>query len=80
MIVANTSTAQPFNGWVLVDARINAAAGEFRVAYSNHGSGGSRPLESGHVELYDRGGSHSSGWARRVRLELAPMELQVLTQ
>lgn len=80
VIVGNTSVAQPFNGWVVVDARINGDVTGFRVSYSNQGTAGSREIASGDVTFHQRDGSRSPGWARRVSVALAPMELQMLTQ
>lgn len=80
VVIANTSISQPFNGWVLVDARINAEVSEFNIAFSNYDNSGQRELTSGDVTFYQRDGIPSGGWARRVSVALAPMELQILTQ
>jgi glycosidase len=80
LIAANTNTSFGFSGWVVIDARINDDNMPFKVAYSNHGSIGSSTPTSGNVKFYDRDGYASDGWARRLYVELAPMEIQVLTR
>ncbi|MBI4524750.1 MAG: alpha-amylase [Deltaproteobacteria bacterium] len=78
LIVANTSVSDNFSGWVLIDARINNDDRRFDLAYSNHGATGRSQAVSGPVTFHRRDGSTSDGWARRLPVELAPMELQLL--
>jgi glycosidase len=80
IVVANASTASKFSGWVVIDARINSDNTRFKVAYSNHGTTGAGNPVGGYAKFYDRNNSPSDGWARRLHIELAPMEIQILTQ
>jgi hypothetical protein len=63
---------------VLVDARINTDEIPFEVVYSNRGTTGSGTPTSGDVQFHRRDGSTHGGWARRVYVQLAPMEIQML--
>jgi glycosidase len=80
VIIANTNVSSSLSGWVLVDSRINDDNARFYVIYSNCGTTGAGTLESGDVTFYDRNNCSSPGWARRLKFELAPMEIQVLVQ
>lgn len=79
LLVANTSVASEFSGWVLVDARLHGDNRRFAVAYSNYGTTGEGPLTNGSVRFYDRNNNASDGWARRLYVKLAPMEIQIMT-
>jgi glycosidase len=80
LIVANTNTTAEFSGWIVIDARINGDKTRFKVAYSNTGTTGSGTPTSGYVKFYHQDGcSVSDGWARRLYVKLAPMEVQILT-
>jgi glycosidase len=80
IVSANTNTDNPFSGWVLIDARINTDATPYKVAYSNHNTVGHGTPVSGESTFYDRDGNASQGWARRIFVRLAPMEIQVLSR
>ncbi|MBN1421181.1 MAG: alpha-amylase [Planctomycetes bacterium] len=79
LVAANTSVQSEFSGWVVIDARINSDSTPFAVAYSNRGTTGSGTPSSGPATFYDRNNNPSSGWARRLYVKLAPMEVQILT-
>jgi glycosidase len=78
LVVANTNTSSQWTGWALVDARINDDDTPFEVIYSNLGTVGSGMPASGGVRFYRRDGSSHDGWARRLFVKLAPMEIQML--
>ncbi|WP_447978992.1 alpha-amylase family glycosyl hydrolase [Candidatus Nitrospira bockiana] len=78
VLVANTSVSTPFAGWVLIDARINDDKKTFGIGYSNRGTRRDAEPVSGAVTFYGRDGAPSAGWARRLPVELAPLEIQVL--
>lgn len=80
IVVANTDTNSRFSGWVLIDARINYDDSEFMVAYSNHNKVGTGTPSSGPMTFYNNDGSSYPGWARRLYVDLAPMEIQILTR
>jgi hypothetical protein len=63
---------------VLVDARINGDDTPFEVVYSNLGTAGSSTPFGGGVRFYERDGSSHDGWARRLFVQLKPMEIQML--
>jgi glycosidase len=77
LIVANTHTILTFAGWVVVDSRINRDNTIFRIVYSNIGSTGQQPLTSSAARYYERDGSSSEGWARRLQILLDPLEIQI---
>jgi glycosidase len=77
MIVANTNTIHSFLGWVVVDSRINRDDTAFQIAYSNLGSTGRGTLTSKAARFHERNGSTSDGWARRLQVSLAPIEIQI---
>jgi glycosidase len=78
LVVANTNTTSQWTGWVLVDARINDDSTPFEVVYSNLGTTGAGTPSSGKVRFYERDGSSHDGWARRLFVQLKPMEIQML--
>jgi glycosidase len=80
LVVANTSTVSTFSGWAVVDSRLHDDSSPFQIAYSNHGTAGTPALTSGSVRFYDRNNHASDGWARRLPIQLAPMEIQIITQ
>ncbi len=79
LVVANTSTVSHFPGWVLVDNRINQETAIFNIVYSNYGKQGSQSIVSKEATFYGNNGSISQGWARRLQVNLAPMEIQIRT-
>lgn len=78
LIVANTNVESQFSGWAVVDARLHNDAVSFHIAYSNHGKQGASPLSSGDATFYSRDGYSFPGWARRIAVTLAPMEIQMI--
>jgi glycosidase len=79
VVAANTNIDTEFSGWVVVDGRLNRDETRYSVAYSNHGTTGSGTPQGGPVILHDRDGTTRAGWARRIYVRLAPMEIQILT-
>lgn len=80
LTVGNTSTAAPFTGWVVVDARLNDDQHHFTIEYSNQATAGSGTPEGRAVRFYDAAGAPSEGWARCLYINLAPMEVQVVAR
>jgi hypothetical protein len=78
VVVANTNTTAQWTGWVLVDARINDDDTPFEIVYSNLGTTGAGTPFSGGARFYERDGSAHDGWARRLFVQLKPMEIQML--
>jgi glycosidase len=79
LVVANTSVVSEFSGWVPVDSRLHPDNRSVQVAYSNCGTVGTGTLTSGYARFWDRSNNASEGWARRVYVKLAPMEIQMIT-
>lgn len=77
LVVANTSGSAEFAGWAVVDPRLHGDGSRFSVAYSNRGTAGSGAPAGGPARFHEAG-SVSEGWARRLFVRLAPMEIQVL--
>lgn len=83
LVVANTSTAQGFNGHVLVDADLTPAGTVLAVGYGNRtrpsppGPAVERP--AGSVAVQEDGGV-SSGPIRTVEVSLRPMEVQIIVK
>jgi glycosidase len=78
VLVANCNASAPFPGWVLVDPRLHDDNVRFMTIYSNCGSERTSNISSGDVIFYNRDGSTARAFARRVRVELLPMEVQML--
>jgi glycosidase len=78
LVLANTGTSCVFDGWVVVDARINSDSTELRIAHSNRGTTGTGTPESGPVTFHPLDGQAAPGWARRLQVRLEPMELQIV--
>jgi glycosidase len=66
LIVANTSTANTFEGWVVMDIDINRSQPSMTVAYSNFNSTG-----TSNVQII--------GQTAALFIKLAPMEVQIIT-
>lgn len=71
----------------MIDARINYDDSKFMVAYSNHdpvdpGTTYRDPVTPycGSVIFYNKDGSSYPGCVRRLYVDLAPMEIQILTR
>lgn len=87
VVVANTNTAQGFQGDVIVDHELNPAGSAYKILYSNKdGAGGSRPpgvvvdKAGGTVVIHELDGSTTSGPARALRIDLQPAEIQILSR
>ena len=80
VVVANTNTANAFTGHVLVDARLNLEDAEFEVIYSNLGHTGGGKAEGQDAIVRDAEGNICANWARRIPVNLAPMEVQMLAR
>lgn len=78
VIVANTSTAEDFNGFVIVDPDLNRFELEFSVLYSNKNMEGNGKPEFGIYHFWENGQISGSGRTARLYLELKPMEVQIL--
>lgn len=78
VVVANTSTTSPFAGWVLVDARINGDGDAFTTLFSSLGHAGGGNALGDAARFWNPDGTASDGWARRIPVTLAPMEMQIL--
>jgi glycosidase len=82
VVVANTSTTQPFTGHVLVDTTLTPPGTQLRIDYSNQAATRApqvavrRPADS--VSLND-GNGESSGPICTVGISLRPMEVQILS-
>ena len=78
VVAANTSTAQTFKGFVLVDPDLNRQPRRITVCFSNRGTQGGdavRWIPNGRVF---RDGAAWSGEIAALYVELAPMEAQIL--
>lgn len=78
-IAANTNTINRFQGWIIVDSRINNDNTMFQIAYSNIGTARSNTLISKEARIHKRNGFVIHGWARRLPVSLDPMEIQIHT-
>jgi glycosidase len=90
VVVANTSTRASWSGEVIVDVSLNAPGATYAPAFSNiairnHQLGGAAPgpvlaKQSGGVEIHEISGAVTHGPARAMRVNLEPMEVQVLVR
>ena len=87
IVVANTNTAAPWAGEVIIDLALNPARSTYTVAFTNlpPGSTGTGPgpvveKPANQVEIHEVDGTTTRGPARSLRVTLAPMELQILTK
>ncbi len=78
LVAANTSTKDPFSGFVLVDRDINATPRQMRVAFSNRGTSGTGTVEQIPAARFYAGGAVSTGPAAALPVVLAPGEVQIL--
>jgi glycosidase len=81
-IVANTSLSQEFNGYVLVDDRINSRSlTNFKVVYSNKMKNGQSKVEGSYANFYNLQNQFiGHAYACRIPVQLDPCEIQILTQ
>jgi glycosidase len=79
VLVANTSTTQPFKGFVLCDPDLNHPARMLSVAYSNYAKTGSGQVGIiADAKLYSGGTLTWTGSIAAAYVELEPMEVQML--
>jgi glycosidase len=80
LVLANTSTQDEFNGYVLVDWFLNKADDQFHVLNSPAASAPG-PVESkSGLEIHEVGGAITNGPARMMSVRLKPMEVQILAK
>jgi len=79
LIVANSSTTRPFQGFVLADTDTNRTMPTFTVAYSNLGTTGSGKMQYfPSVNFFSGAQFTGAGEATALYIVLAPMEVQIL--
>ena len=79
LIVANSSTTKPFQGFVLADTDTNRTLPTFTVAYSNLGTTGSGKMQYFRsVNFFSGPQLTGTGEATALYVILAPMEVQIL--
>jgi glycosidase len=80
LIVANTDTQGDFQGHVLVDSFINSDGEQYRVLNDSSGATPG-PLETrSGLEIQEMDGGVTAGPARMIRVNLRPMEVQILAR
>jgi glycosidase len=82
VVIANTSTASAFTGFVIVDASLNPEGVRYEVLFSNQAyPSAPGPVKStGPCEILEVDGSISSGPAQTLPVILQPMEIQIVRQ
>jgi len=82
VVVANTNTQQNFSGEVIVDRQLNAAGSSYQVRFSNKdAAAGAGPVFDklkGAIRINEVGGAVTDGPARSLRVQLQPLEIQIL--
>ena len=83
VVVANTDPDQPFEGMVVIDSAINAAAAPYTVLFSNLGTAGATSAlvqlhAQGSVTINEVDGTQSTGPVRTLAISLQPNEVQIL--
>lgn len=84
LVVANTSTTQSWQGQVIVDSVVNALDTKFAIRFTNKiDHDGLEPRrvgegKRGQVRIQEVKGGIGTGPIKYVRVELEPMEIQVL--
>ncbi|MDO9043504.1 MAG: alpha-amylase family glycosyl hydrolase [Desulfocapsaceae bacterium] len=80
LVVANTSTQVGFQGEVLIDWSINNDGEQFHVL-NDAGASAPGPVESrSDLEINEVDGRLTTGPARMIRVNLQPMEVQILVK
>ena len=82
LVVANTSTTQPFAGEVVIDMALNADKDKIERLFSNK----AQPQDpsqvvtkaAGTVEIHEPNGAITNGPLRVIAVSLKPMEVQIL--
>jgi glycosidase len=80
LVVANANTQGDFQGHVLIDFFINNDGEQFRVL-NDAGATAAGPVETrSGLEIHEIDGGVTSGPARMIRVNLRPMEVQILAK
>lgn len=80
LVVANADTHEDFRGHVLVDSFINNDGEQYRVLNDSSGSA-PEPVETrSGLEIHEIDGGVTTGPARMIRVNLRPMEVQILAK
>ncbi len=77
-VVANTSQATPFTGWVLLDRDLNRSERTFFVLYSNLQGSGSQSTEVRNAVVLGGIGPETLTTVAAVRVSVQPMEVQII--
>lgn len=80
VIIANTSTTQPFAGFVVVDPDLHRQPVPYRVIYSNMKTTGSGAPVIMPINFWADGHLAATVEMGRLFVKLAPMEVQILAQ
>ena len=80
VIIANTSTTQPFAGFVVVDPALHRQPVPYRVIYSNMKTTGSGAPVIMPINFWADGHLAATVEMGRLFVKLAPMEVQILAQ
>jgi glycosidase len=84
VVVANCSSQETRSFEAILDAGLNAAGQRFRVLYSNkpmpHAPQPVVDRPAGSVSVEESNGGRGSGPLRTLRVSLAPLEVQILSQ
>jgi glycosidase len=78
VVVANTSTKDPFAGLVMVDFDLSQRVKSMKIAYSNLNNTGSATVSTKPGRIFGNGGVVSANIAS-FRVALAPLEVQIWT-
>ncbi|WP_417909404.1 alpha-amylase family glycosyl hydrolase [Candidatus Electronema sp. PJ] len=80
LVLANTSTQDEFNGYVLVDWHLHKNGDQLRVL-NNPAAPAPGPVKTGSgLEIHEVDGGITSGPARMINVRLKPMEVQILAK
>lgn len=81
VVVANTHTQQGFQGHIIVDWALNPVNTRYQVLNgANASPPGPVAQTAGGIEIHEVDGSVSPGPARTIRVEVKPMEIQILAK
>ena len=79
VVVANTSSSQPFSGYVVVDLDLSREDRAMSVAYSNLGNVETRTVSLiPRATFYRDDGTTTSAATSALAIDLAPLEIQIL--
>jgi glycosidase len=79
LIVANTSTGNTFEGWVVMDIDINRSQPTMTVTYSNFNTSGAGNVQIISDARFYANNMVTSADTAALYIKLAPMEVQILT-